>query len=302
MIPLRRVPKVLHVPFTYYPDPVGGTEVYVEALAREISVLGYQSIIAAPSSGTDDVEYLHQGIKVHRFAGSASTRRSVRELYGDGDQEAGLAFERILAFERPDILHLHALTRAVSVHLVHAAKRQLIPVVFTYHTPTVSCQRGSLMRWGEDICDGVIEPRRCAACCLQNEGIPRPLSYSVAQTPYFIDAAMQSVGLSGVPWRLFRMPGLLERRRRAFLTLMREVDAIIALREWTRTVLIRNGISRAKIKLCQHGLIGTRHSALGPAVASDREPLRIAFLGRADRTKGIDTLIRALKAAPERQY
>ena len=28
--------KILHLPFTYYPDPVGGTEVYVSALATSL--------------------------------------------------------------------------------------------------------------------------------------------------------------------------------------------------------------------------------------------------------------------------
>jgi glycosyltransferase involved in cell wall biosynthesis len=291
--------KVLHVPFTYYPDPIGGTEVYVESLARELKPLGYHSVIAAPSSSGSDEEYVIQGIRVHRFRGSKSSKNLVQELYGDGDEAAGTAFERILHCERPDLLHLHAFTRSVSIHLLRAARKRLIPVIFTYHTPTVSCQRGTLMRWGEYVCDGVVEPRRCAACCLQEEGIPKALSYSVSQTPYFIDDMLQSVGLSGAPWRLFRMPGLLERRRRAFLTLMREVDAIIALRGWTRTVLIGNGISRSKIKLCEHGLVGTGHYSLGAAAASDCESLRVAFFGRADRTKGIDTLIKAMKAAPE---
>ena len=34
--------KLLHVPFTFYPDPVGGTEIYVHGLAREQQRLGMQ--------------------------------------------------------------------------------------------------------------------------------------------------------------------------------------------------------------------------------------------------------------------
>ena len=41
--------KVLHVPFGYYPDPVGGTEVYVAELASALRRLGIDSAVAAPA-------------------------------------------------------------------------------------------------------------------------------------------------------------------------------------------------------------------------------------------------------------
>jgi len=40
--------KVIHIPFGFAPDPVGGTEVYVAQLARDLQQLGVDAIIAAP--------------------------------------------------------------------------------------------------------------------------------------------------------------------------------------------------------------------------------------------------------------
>ena len=40
--------RVVHVPFGFPPDPVGGTEVYVESLARELQARGVEAIVAAP--------------------------------------------------------------------------------------------------------------------------------------------------------------------------------------------------------------------------------------------------------------
>ena len=57
--------KVLQIPFGFYPDPVGGTEVYVEALSRYLHGFGVESTIAAPGSH-DDV-YGYQGIRVCRY-------------------------------------------------------------------------------------------------------------------------------------------------------------------------------------------------------------------------------------------
>lgn len=41
--------KALQVPFTFYPDAVGGTEIYVEALAQRLRAHGVESVIASPA-------------------------------------------------------------------------------------------------------------------------------------------------------------------------------------------------------------------------------------------------------------
>ena len=46
------------------------------------------------------------------------------------------AFEKLLDAERPDLVHLHALTSATSPAIAAAIRGQGIPFVFTYHTPT----------------------------------------------------------------------------------------------------------------------------------------------------------------------
>src|SRR5213593_4177401 len=159
--------KVLHVPYTYYPDPVGGTEVYVEALSRQLRRLGFAVSIAAPSMRDD--AYEHGGIRVRRYGTSASPS-ALKDLYGEGDEAAAHRFNDILATERPDILHLHAFTRGVSLRLVRVAKTMRVPVVFTYHTPTVTCQRGTMMKWGTETCDGLMNLvcSRCAVDGLLN--------------------------------------------------------------------------------------------------------------------------------------
>ena len=58
--------RVVHVPYCFFPDPVGGTEVYVDALAREQQARGVDTLIAAP--GPRDTSYLHDGVAVRRFA------------------------------------------------------------------------------------------------------------------------------------------------------------------------------------------------------------------------------------------
>ena len=50
------------------------------------------------------------------------------------------------------------------------------------------------------------------------------------------------------------MPELVRTQHEAFHALMQEVDGIVALSEWARTVLVRNGVPASKITLLQHWL------------------------------------------------
>ena len=59
--------KVVHVPFCFFPDPVGGTELYVQSLARAQRQRGVSAIIAAPGSRSE--QYEHDGLLVRRFGG-----------------------------------------------------------------------------------------------------------------------------------------------------------------------------------------------------------------------------------------
>ena len=41
--------KVIEVPYCFYPDPVGGTEIYVEALSLGLQGQGIEVVVAAPT-------------------------------------------------------------------------------------------------------------------------------------------------------------------------------------------------------------------------------------------------------------
>src|SRR4051794_27800137 len=112
--------KVMHLPFGYYPDPVGGTEVYVHELALGLTELGIENVVCAPGPGREHYEY--DGLAVWRFAVSDAFV-NLRDLYGEGDDWAVNQFRKILDAERPDLVHLHAFTMGVSLKVLRAAKR-----------------------------------------------------------------------------------------------------------------------------------------------------------------------------------
>ena len=104
--------KLVEVPFHYYPDAVGGTEVYTASLTRELMRLGMEVEIAA--LGAAEEQYVHDGVPVHRFAPRPAVD-DLSELYGTGDPAAAEQFRRILDRTQPDLVHLHAMSPAVSL-------------------------------------------------------------------------------------------------------------------------------------------------------------------------------------------
>jgi glycosyltransferase involved in cell wall biosynthesis len=283
--------KSLHVPFGFYPDVVGGTEVYVAALTESLMRQNHPAAIAAP--GNAATQYAHGNVPVHRFAHDRVTHTG--ELYDEGDPSAAEGFARILDRERPAVVHLHAFTRACSVLLVRKARARGIPVVFTYHTPTVSCARGTLLLWGEQPCDGSMQVSRCAACALEGRGMPKPLAQVFGHLP--TNALAASANLNGRGWTALRFSSLIARHHSATRALFDEVDRIVAFRDWVRTLLMLNGVPESKIVSSGHALCHPA-SPRNREVRSAGDPLRVAFMGRLDPTKGLEVVIRALRQIP----
>jgi len=190
------------------------------------------------------------------------------------------------------------LTAACSLRVARRVKALGLPLLFTYHTPTTSCQRGTLVRWGSDQCDGNLDRAPCAACTLHGLGAGRTTSHLFARTPEAADHLLGKAGLHGGPWTALRMPGLTRRHHEAVREFFGLVDWFVALTPWVRTLLITNGVPAAKIVDCPHGLLSTPPGRR-PSRVPDAAPLRIAHFGRLDPVKGTELLIRAVRAIPE---
>lgn len=287
--------KVLHLPFTYYPDPPGGTEVYVAALVRHLEALAISGVIAAPSPRAAAESYEVLGQRVHRFP--VPPPRDLRDMYGDGSADAAMAVRRIIEIERPDVVHMHAFTRGVSVRVAREARAAGLPLVFTYHTPTVSCQRGTLLRYGRIPCDGKILVTRCSACVAQQQGAGMA-SWLLALVPRPLGSLIGRLGLTGRLWAGLRLTDLLWRRKRAFVELMGSAAVVVAVSDWVRDLLQRNGVPDARIVVSRQG---TDALPANPRVREPNtgRPLRAVMLGRLDATKGLDVVLEALLRIPD---
>jgi glycosyltransferase involved in cell wall biosynthesis len=285
---------VVHVPYTYAPDPVGGTENYVHQLAHAMRRYGVDSRVVAPGSRSQ--AYGHEGVGVRRFA-VAGRPLSLGELYGTGDPEAAENFGRMAWEPSPHLLHLHAFTPAVSTRIVEAARERRVPVVFTYHTPTVSCQRGTLLEWGTRDCDGVLDVRRCTQCSLHGAGAPSLLARAFARVPRRVGAGLARLGLSGGAWTALRMTHLMQMRHQATRRLLALVDHIIVPAQWALELLAANGVAREKITYSAQGLAAAG-APPGGHQSGRGGPVRVVYLGRLTPVKGAHLLVDAIRSRP----
>jgi glycosyltransferase involved in cell wall biosynthesis len=282
---------ILHVPYTYWPDAVGGTEIYVAALVRELRELGLESGIAAPGR----VEDGSPSSGVFRWP---VVNPVTDAAYGRPDPASGLAFRDILLRTNPRIVHLHARTSAVSTLLLHEARAVGARTVFTYHSPSASCMRGTMMLEGREPCDGRLIGARCTRCVLLKNGVPEWAVGPLSGLPTAVGAAAASVGLRRGPWLALRMRQLVENAHRDTQELLEQADRVVAVCDWVADVLRRNGVHEPRLVVNRQG-IARELAGEGEETPSTARPLRVAYFGRLDAAKGVDVLIRAALACDD---
>mgnify|MGYP002761201733 CR=1 FL=1 len=288
---------VLHCGY-YYPDTVGGTEAYVQMLGQELQKKGHKVTVAAPSSTETEKVYTHSGLTVYRYP--VSQDPSQAEVQGRKRPEFLSVWGDWLEKTRPDLVHMHSLTRGCSVHHAQEVTRRDLPLFITVHVPEVSCPRGTMMRWGTTPCDGEIRPVRCGACVLQEKGLPRTLAWpmSAASTAGVGRAVPGALGTA-----LGRAPQI-QHRKNALQALMRSAEHVVVVAEWLKEVLVRNEISADHITVSRHGLTDAMRATLQEAAhrrqpPSEEAPLRIGFVGRFTEVKGPHVVVEAIQRLPE---
>jgi glycosyltransferase involved in cell wall biosynthesis len=302
--------RILHIPFCFHPDPMGGTEVYVLALARELSARNAESVIAAAGPASERYSYCEIGVR--RFATQTGVK-DLREMYGDGDVVAANEFGKVLDEEQPELVHLHAFTLATSLRFLREVKRRGIPLVYTYHTPTATCQRGSMMRWGAKPCDGLMDVRACSSCTLEGllnaKSGPRGMVSAVVKLaakcagslPPSVGRLLGKRGLRGGRWTALRTSELVKLRHDTTRAFLQQVDHIVAVCDWVKHVLLINGVREEKITLCRQGVMAEAKSESRTVDTTffSSGVLRICLLGRFDSNKGFHVLLEAIRHLPE---
>jgi glycosyltransferase involved in cell wall biosynthesis len=275
---------LLAVPW-YFPDSVGGTEVYVRGLARHLARAGVDVSIAVPCGEARASTYLNEGIAVHRYPAPYAADPAAAWMTAEPSAWCE-AIERL----RPDVVDVHSVTSALGLPHLSAARRRGIRTVLTAHLPGVVCARGTLMRFGRTPCGGELAKEPCEVCRLHSRGVPRVAGRLLERLPrglasYAVDRRSPAL------LRTLLGPSVNQaRRQQLFADLMSEANHVVAVSAWLANMLHANGVPPAKVSLCRQGVDGS----FGRRGENRRPgPLRAGFVGRLDPLKGLHVLLEA---------
>lgn len=288
--------KVVHLLGWYFPESLGGTEVYVAELARRQRA-AVDVRIAAPLAGTIQTRiYRWNETTVFRYPVPAVPSRE--EAQGATAVRGHADFVTWLRNERADIVHVHTLATGVGLHEIDAARRLGARVVFTAHLPALGflCQRGTMLLWGRELCDGVVEPRRCAACVLQSRGVPTSIARTMATATFpFAKLAARMPGRIGTG---LAMPAFIAANYRRQRYLLGSIDRFVVLNRRAHEIVTANGAPPAKLVINRLGIGFAAVAKPSPDVTVTNLPLRIGFIGRIHETKGVRVFARAVSSLP----
>lgn len=169
----------------FYPPFLGGVEILVSTVSRELVRRGHEVSVATLGAEGLPPDELDGGVRVHRI--SASVQRSRRLFSNEGrmwappapDPEAAAGLRRIVARERPDLVHGHDWLARSYLPL----KRRHGPaLVMSLHYFTLSCPKKSLLYKGSP-CSGPAL-RKCLPCAARHYGAAKGSAVVLAQRAF----------------------------------------------------------------------------------------------------------------------
>ncbi|MBS0520750.1 MAG: glycosyltransferase [Proteobacteria bacterium] len=287
--------RVAHCVGFYFPDGVGGTEVYVQDLKAALlrhDVDGY--IVAATNKPFE--QYAWEGAHVIRYPANWARMRD----YAATATRAGLSkFQELILQNPPDIFHLHSWTSGAGLaHLTQVAQLG-IPCVVTMHVPSALCLRGTMLLRGREACDGRIDDKRCAECWAGSRDLPPMLAYAVSRLPRRSWNGGWTARISS------KAVTLLSARSRAVIQaqelqqMAAHCERIVAPSQWVYSALLANGVAPGRLSISRQAISQSllEEAARAPRKESSKE-LTIGFVGRLEPYKGAHILLQAMARIP----
>jgi glycosyltransferase involved in cell wall biosynthesis len=300
--------KIIQTLARYFPDKCGGIQVNLSELVTQLQLQGMEIKIAAAKNGSKNEEtYTYEGVEVYRYPVFPKFRPQPNH---EQLTHGGFGyFANWLSNQKADIYHQHHFESTCGLPHLRLAKKLGMKTVVTIHYPLPICQRTTLMLNGQEPCDGKIDPVRCFHCADSlTKNLPAPIVKLLSQMPMpiisrlklpesaYIASSSDNPSLGAIV-RPFVVPAFIAARLHRLLEMAAFADRIIAVCDWLYEALLINGIPKEKIVLSRYGISASTYDAI-PQIKQYDESLKVVFLGRWDRFKGLDILVQAVKNLP----
>lgn len=259
---------ILHVIHQYLPEKIGGTELYTQTLARHQVAQGHAVAVFTPAN-TNQLPGTDNGLRVYRIP---LGERNPTAVFRSSFHHPALdqAFARVLAQERPDVVHIQHLM-GLPLSLVGHIRRAGIPMVLTLHDYWYVCANAQLLtNYDETVCDGPRWWLNCAHCALARLGHQHAYPLIPALAPLFA-------------YRHGRLQPIL-----------RQAAALIAPTHFTANIYKQMNVPPEHLHVIPHGI--DVPTSLPPRPPHDG--LHIAYIGGIAPQKGVHVLVTAVNALP----
>jgi glycosyltransferase involved in cell wall biosynthesis len=286
--------RILHLSNNLYPRVTGGTEIFVRELI-DAQLAQKQPAELIWAAHLDSLPALDHSPN----ASLSSEQRLLPPIQHGGRLDQVIAnaatipgFVELLADFQADVVHLHSFSDSCGLSHARAAKAFGARLVVTVHAPGFTCIKGNLIDSSGKICDGVMRQQRCTRCRLHNGGLPRPLAALVAlQNGWPLGPE-----LPGTIAHVLTARQLTAAFQAAWRELAELADGIHVLADWSRQVMLRNGVPEQKLHLIRTA----GPPALPPRQRRPMEDgvLRLVYWGRCHPVKGLHLVVEAIRRMP----
>lgn len=292
--------KIVLVLNHYLPVHVAGTEVYTHLLGKYLQLQGCQVSVIIPNYGSSKSrKYIYDNIPVYCYAEPTVVNRNL--ILGKSKPLGLSSFEELIVTLNPDIIHFQELagSNGITIHHVKSAKKLGYKVVFTAHVVKYSCKKGDLILNGKELCDGIINIKRCTGCNYHSNNLSKNgkialqfLSNILYNIRINLTHFNSSVGTA------FGFPFLIEKHLNELRQLSQTCDKIVVLTSWFKSILIKNGVSADKLLHLPQALTQLNHN-FSSHKYNAHLPIKLLFVGRISHFKGIHLLLDALHTLPQ---
>jgi glycosyltransferase involved in cell wall biosynthesis len=148
------------------------------------------------------------------------------------------------------------------------------------------------------VCDSLVSQGRCSKCLYHWKSVPAALAAPLSKLPLGLYRSVHE-GLEGrtvlKKLRSFvSVPVVINARMTAWERATENARAVVAVCNWVRETILKNGVPEEKVFFSRHGLrLGSERD--GRARSG---PARFGYLGRVSPEKGIAVLLDALRSMP----
>jgi glycosyltransferase involved in cell wall biosynthesis len=256
---------------------------------------GYKCILAAPEQSDGGAPYPDPNVELAELTTS---------ILAPDEPSNSSPLERMktsLSLGAGTIWHQHGWTQALWLPHLRAAKHAGCTTVVTIHLAGDLCLRGSMLRFGQRVCDGKVAVTSCGACWAQWRGAPRPIAELLSVVPAPLAKACRGLWRGSRIGTALSAPILAADRLDQMRELIDLADGITVGSQWLYDMLMTNSCPERKLALCRPGIDPDLNNALKVTRAPiPAGPLRISYIGRLHPGKGVETLVEAFAGLPTR--